>query len=759
MSDMFVGRTEESNIIVITSVASLSGGTIIPHFTTVLEYEFWNDSPVRQFCLTQNIDHYSFQVVLSQTVSKITYISELPEYILHILKEPTDECFPNSEENVCYTIGSKKITRNPELLHLLERKHGLTIIERNYQQILNFLPVEKVKLYYADLVLDEETGVIVLNTHDLEDYLQVNDVINKLIMLSMKFGRCWLIVYAVKGQEILNQVMRRNIVKIISIGMQFSLMKSGYQVQVVYATGNDQLAEFISAIAKSSQQTSKIWSNPDLGDRNWLRGEHSKHENFLLRFPCLNSICAQLMLSSVSLKELLTLSWNHLKNTFPWINVRILKIFYQFINQPSAVHQISLLNSASSQSKEHAVNEASSSNILKLSFPVLSEPESFDLLNLNKTNTTQQNCAATLIPYHSDNSSVGKNETQKSLEWPKHKHFKNEFQENRDALNLSTWNEIQSFKGNELHCIDNPVLEGTSRSTWLGQGSHNYAQNAGFPFSLPQTYYPFGVSSACVHRCCGQQCKTDNLSGGYPSCTDNALAEHYKSVLVPQLMLDHDFQDIKPSHGLTATDNLNYVCRGPDDMYTRKFMVVDNVSKCQQRIQDFSCLYKTELLSQKDASQKELQQWGQKNVQLAQEQFSSLYRMQQQGQERKTSDYIVSGRSNLPINFKSSCWKDNKLSQVDNDTKNSAEQPAIQRKLLSNVGIAYPFHQLSTCFDESPPMDLDCSGNNSSPDYRGDLKQHRLQRNNHVILMPHKKPRLAYEKVQGKKGQTRLVFH
>ncbi|XP_022244893.1 uncharacterized protein LOC111086423 [Limulus polyphemus] len=537
---------------------------------------------------------------------------------------------------------------------------------------------------------------------------------------------------------------------------------SGCLIKVVYATGNEQLAEFISAIASSSQQTSKIWSDPDLGNGSWLHGEHSKHENFLLRFPCLNSICAQLMLSTVSLKELLTLSWSHLKNTFPWISVRILKIFYQFVNQPSAVHQVGLLNHASSHGEEHAVNEASYSNVLNLSFPVLSESEPFDLLNLNKANRMQQNCAATLTPYRTD-SSVRENETQKSLEQLQQRSFKNNFQENEDVVNLSTWNEIKSSNGNELCCPDNPVLENTSRSTWLGQGSHNDTQYAdrksNVPLSLSQTYNTFGVSSACVHRSCRQRYKKDNLTGGYSTCTESILTDHDKSILVPQLMLDHDFQDIKPSHALTETDNLNYVCRWPDNMYTKKFNVDNNLSKCHQRKQDFSCLYGSELLSQKDASQKELQFWGQNNVQQAQEQFSSLYRIQQQDQETKLSDYLVSGRSNLPVSFKSSCWKDNKSSQIDNDSEHLAEQPAIHRKPVSNVGIAYPFHQLSTCFDESPPMDLDCSGNNSSPDYQGGLKQCRPERNNHVILTSHKKPRLAYEKVQGTKGQTRLVFH
>ncbi|XP_067134330.1 uncharacterized protein [Centruroides vittatus] len=77
----------------------------------------------------------------------------------------------------------------------------------------------------------------------------------------------------------------------------------------------------------------------------------TKEEEFLLSLPCMNSYCAQEMLSCLSLNELLTLTWTELKSQFNKIPDKVLKLFYHLASQPAVLNESGLL-STSLESKD-----------------------------------------------------------------------------------------------------------------------------------------------------------------------------------------------------------------------------------------------------------------------------------------------------------------------------------------------------------------------------------------------------------------------
>ncbi|CAE1329442.1 unnamed protein product [Acanthosepion pharaonis] len=101
----------------------------------------------------------------------------------------------------------------------------------------------------------------------------------------------------------------------------------------------NETAVFIREISEHCLETCTVWSHQQWLERDWLTEDITKEEKFLINWPCINSFCAQLMLKSTSLKQLLLLPVEHLKHRFHWLPHHVIEIFHQVTNKDGVLNK------------------------------------------------------------------------------------------------------------------------------------------------------------------------------------------------------------------------------------------------------------------------------------------------------------------------------------------------------------------------------------------------------------------------------------
>ncbi|XP_013382147.2 uncharacterized protein LOC106152947, partial [Lingula anatina] len=200
--------------------------------------------------------------------------------------------------------------------------------------------------YYADLIIDERTCVVLHRLSDLMEDHQVEPLLKKLIGLSSKYETCWLILYSLYTQGKHTQyAYSGNVSSCISklLGTVHHLCRTQdkFDVQVLYSSSTVETAKLIRQVGEVTLKSTKVLSQQDWLGRSWLTHDMSTHEKFLLRFPCINSFSAQILLTVTSLSQLVLIPWPQLVTVCPWLPHKVLKQFFCLLHgQAGCQHYI-----------------------------------------------------------------------------------------------------------------------------------------------------------------------------------------------------------------------------------------------------------------------------------------------------------------------------------------------------------------------------------------------------------------------------------
>ncbi|XP_010211050.1 PREDICTED: uncharacterized protein C9orf84 homolog [Tinamus guttatus] len=281
------------------------------HFSLVMEYDYSENSCWKNHCKNLNITYMTFKTTLPET----TPVGDNSGSVL--LEVPIPYIFLTSEG----------LVNMPDILQLLESKYNITFVERNCSHSLClFGSPDK----YVVLTIDECTAVFLQNIDELNYEKSSENLILKLMALSLQYSCCWIVFYS---RERLSSVYSlrgpvvHHLVLIYASLVQFAQRSEDFEIKVVLMPGVEEAALVIRQIADNILIASNISPHEWL-DKSWLSVLPSEPEKCLLAFPCINPLVAQFMLKTgSSLKRLFHASFNQLQELLPQVPKKVLKHF------------------------------------------------------------------------------------------------------------------------------------------------------------------------------------------------------------------------------------------------------------------------------------------------------------------------------------------------------------------------------------------------------------------------------------------------
>ncbi|XP_033739197.1 protein shortage in chiasmata 1 ortholog-like [Pecten maximus] len=316
-------------------------------FTAVMDYnDSGEDTKLQDLCKAHGLPLISFNVKSKHVSAGIKTGSTTEDISL----------VPKNKETVATLtiIGSRYLTSRPELLQLLETRHNLMILERDYDQIRSI-----DEMYFADLVIDEKTCVVVQSVQDMAEVWQYELLHSKIITLSLKFTTCWIIFYSSQKISKKHSPCIENISR-FQAAVGNLTRKQDFVVKTFISDNANETAMFVRQVCDTSEKMSAVWKDGSWGQRMWLAEECSEEEKTLLSFPCFNSFSAQFVLQKMSVSELLASSFSELVVLFPWMPQKFLKSFLEMVHSERRVNLLSKEESHDSCQKTDPVEDPSS---------------------------------------------------------------------------------------------------------------------------------------------------------------------------------------------------------------------------------------------------------------------------------------------------------------------------------------------------------------------------------------------------------------
>ncbi|NWI15428.1 SHOC1 protein, partial [Crypturellus soui] len=281
------------------------------HFSLVMEYDYSENSCWKNLCKNLNITYMTFKTTLPETIPVWDHSGSV------LLEVQIPYVFLTSEG----------LVNMPDILQLLESKYNITFVERSCSHSLClFESPDK----YVVLTIDEGTAVFLQNIDELNYEKSSENVILKLMALSLQYSCCWIVFYS---RERLSSVYSlrgpvvHHLVLIYASLVQFAQRSEDFEIKVVLMPGVEEAALVIRQIADNILIASNISPHEWL-DKSWLSVLPSEPEKCLLAFPCINPLVAQFMLKTgSSLKRLFHASFNQLQELLPQVPKKVLKHF------------------------------------------------------------------------------------------------------------------------------------------------------------------------------------------------------------------------------------------------------------------------------------------------------------------------------------------------------------------------------------------------------------------------------------------------
>nr|XP_035946842.1 protein shortage in chiasmata 1 ortholog [Halichoerus grypus] len=285
------------------------------NFSFVVEYNFVENSCWTKHCEKLNIPHKVFKVILPDTVLKrSTLLDSFGGFLLEI--------------QVPYVFfASEGLLNTPEILQLLESKYNITLVERCCSESLKLFGCTEC---YVVVTVDEHTAIILQDLEELNCEKASDNIIMRLMALSLQYSYCWIILYTKKtlnSEYHLTEKTLHHLALIYAALLSFGLKSEELDVKLIIAPGVEEAALIIRQIADHNLMTSKREPHEWL-DKSWLEVSPSKEEMYLLDFPCINPLVAQLMLNKgPSLHWILLATLCQLQELLPEVPEKVLKHF------------------------------------------------------------------------------------------------------------------------------------------------------------------------------------------------------------------------------------------------------------------------------------------------------------------------------------------------------------------------------------------------------------------------------------------------
>ncbi|XP_007449833.1 PREDICTED: uncharacterized protein C9orf84 homolog isoform X1 [Lipotes vexillifer] len=285
------------------------------NFSFVVEYNFVENSCWAEHCEKLNIPYLAFKVILPDTVLKrSTLLDSFGGFLLEI--------------QIPYVFfASEGLLNTPEILQLLETKYNITLVERCCSESLKLFGGTE---HYVVVTIDEDTTIILQDLEELNCEKASDNIIMRLMALSFQYSCCWIILYAKKplnSEYYLTEKTLHHLALIYAALVSSGLKSEELDVKLLIAPGVEETALLIRQIADHNLMTSKRDPHEWL-DKSWLEASPSKEEMYLLDFPSVNPLVAQLMLNKgPSLNWILLATLCQLQELLPEVPEKVLKHF------------------------------------------------------------------------------------------------------------------------------------------------------------------------------------------------------------------------------------------------------------------------------------------------------------------------------------------------------------------------------------------------------------------------------------------------
>ncbi|XP_028942419.1 LOW QUALITY PROTEIN: protein shortage in chiasmata 1 ortholog, partial [Antrostomus carolinensis] len=280
-------------------------------FSLVIEYDYSENSCWKNLCKNLNVTYMTFKTILPETILMGDHSGS---FLLEV--------------QVPYVfLTTEGLLNMPDILQLLESKYGITFIERSTSYSLRlFGNTDR----YVVLTIDECTAVFLQSMEELNYEESCDNVISKLMALSLQYTCCWIVFYSrerlnleysLKGDTLLNLVL------IYATLIELTQKSEDFEVKVLLMPGIEEAALVVRQIADNTLLASNISPHEWL-DKSWLSVLPSETEKCLLTFPCINPLVAQFMLKKgSSLNTLFLASFDQLQELLPEVPKKVLKHF------------------------------------------------------------------------------------------------------------------------------------------------------------------------------------------------------------------------------------------------------------------------------------------------------------------------------------------------------------------------------------------------------------------------------------------------
>uniref|UniRef100_A0A7M4G105 Shortage in chiasmata 1 n=1 Tax=Crocodylus porosus TaxID=8502 RepID=A0A7M4G105_CROPO len=322
------------------------------HFSLVVEFDYTENSCWNKLCKNLNIPYITFKTTLPETVVMSNHFGS---FLL--------------ETQIPYVLfTSEGLLNSPEILQLLESKHKITFVERCCSESLQlFGDTDR----YVVLTIDEHTAIVLQNVEELSCEKSADNIILRLIALSLQYSCCWIILYSrerLSSEYSLTGKTLHHLALIYAGLISFAQKSEDFEVKMALAPGIEETALLIRQIANnilvSSQTNPHEWL-----DRSWLSVLPTEAEKHLLAFPCLNPLVAQLMLKrGYSLNRLLSATFDQLQELLPEVPEKVLKLFSDITslhNLNSSIPTTTLVRTVSPQENWNVSNTFSPASFPK----------------------------------------------------------------------------------------------------------------------------------------------------------------------------------------------------------------------------------------------------------------------------------------------------------------------------------------------------------------------------------------------------------
>ncbi|KAJ7335384.1 hypothetical protein JRQ81_013325, partial [Phrynocephalus forsythii] len=283
------------------------------YFSLVVEYNYSDSS-------------YWIDLCKKMKISFIVFKTAVPEAV---------EISPDNFGDVLLKVQipyvfltSEGLLNIPEILQLLESEYNITCIERSACEGLQFFGSTE---HYVVMTVDEGTVIIVQNVEELSQEKSSDNMVLRLMVLSLQYTSCWMILYSrerLNSEYSLAAKTLHHLALTYAALVPFAQKSEDFDVKVVALTpGVEETAVLVRQIADHTLMTSKQHPQEWL-DKSWLSVLPSEAEKCLLTFPCTNPLVAQVMLrKSSSLEWLLSATFDQLQNLLPEVPEKVLKHF------------------------------------------------------------------------------------------------------------------------------------------------------------------------------------------------------------------------------------------------------------------------------------------------------------------------------------------------------------------------------------------------------------------------------------------------